>query len=402
MGSTPAGVLVEGARVFDGHRVLPPTTVLVLEGRVAALGDRLGAPAGLPGVRADGATLLPGLVDAHVHLAPGALRAAVRFGVTTVVDMFADPAAARSAKEEAAADPSAADLRSAGFGATTPGGHPTRLVGQGLLPPFPTVGGPDEAAAFVAARVAEGSDHLKVVLEDGTTTGRPVPCLDAGTVRALVRAAHDRGLRVVAHTLTRAHALLALDAGVDGLAHLFLDQPPSPGFVEAAVRSGAFVVPTLTSLAARAGHARGRDLAADPRIGHLLDPHARDLLGTAFPAAPGARADLSHATATAARLHEAGVPLLAGTDAASPGTAHGASLHDELALLVAAGLSPVAALAAATSAPAAAFGLPDRGRIAPGLRADLLLVRGEPGREVTGTRAVERVWRAGREAFAAG
>ncbi|MGY1711909.1 amidohydrolase family protein [Geodermatophilus sp. SYSU D00758] len=401
MGTTPAGVLVEGARVFDGHRLLAPTTVLVLDGRIAALGDRLGAPAGLPAVRAEGATLLPGLVDAHVHLAPGALRAAVRFGVTTVVDMFADPAAVRSAKEEAATDPATADLRSAGIGATAPGGHPTRLVSQGLLPPFPTVGGPEEAAAFVAARVAEGSDHLKVVLEDGTTTGRPVPCLDGDTVRALVRAAHERGLRAVAHTLTRAHALLALDAGVDGLAHLFLDRPPSPGFVEAAVRSGAFVVPTLTSLAARAGHPRGRALAADPRIGPRLDPPQRSLLETAFPAGPGARADLSSATATAARLHEAGVPLLAGTDAGSPGTAHGAGLHDELALLVSAGLPPVDALAAATSAPAAAFGLHDRGRIAPGLRADLLLVRGDPGRDVTDARAVERVWRGGREAFTA-
>jgi imidazolonepropionase-like amidohydrolase len=96
-----------------------------------------------------------------------------------------------------------------------------------------------------------------------------------------------------------------------------------------------------------------------------------------------------------ARLAGAGVPLLAGTDAGSPGTAHGASLHDELALLVQAGLTPGAALAAATGAPAAAFGLPDRGRIAPGLRADLVLVRGEPERDVTRTRAVQVVWRGG-------
>ena len=98
------------------------------------------------------------------------------------------------------------------------------------------------------------------------------------------------------------------------------------------------------------------------------------------------------------RLAAAGVPLLAGTDAGSPGTAHGASLHDELHLLVQAGLSPAAALTAATSAPAAAFGLTDRGSIAPGMRADLVLVQGDPEHDITRTRTLEQVWRAGHPA----
>ena len=76
-----------------------------------------------------------------------------------------------------------------------------------MLAPFPTVTGPQDAESFVAARVAEGSDFLKVILEDGTTTGHPCPCLTAETLRALVRAAHARGVLVVAHALTQAHAL---------------------------------------------------------------------------------------------------------------------------------------------------------------------------------------------------
>jgi len=78
-----------------------------------------------------------------------------------------------------------------------------------------------------------------------------------------------------------------------------------------------------------------------------------------------------------------------------PGSWNGASLHGELALLVRAGLTPTEALAAATSVPARAFGLADRGRIAPGLRADLLLVRGDPTRDVTATRDIVGVWKAG-------
>src|SRR3954454_18035847 len=396
--TVPDSVLIEGAKLFDGDRFLPRGCLLVLEGRVTALDARLTPPAGVPVVDARGGTVLPGLIDAHVHVFPGALQSALRSGVTTELDMFADPGLVSALVQQASSDPSAADLRSAGIGATVPGGHPTRLVTQGLLSTFPTVTGPAPAAAFVAARVAEGSHFLKVILEDGTTTGYPCPTLTADTVRALVGAAHAQGLRVGAHALTQAHAHLAVGAGVDGLGHLFLDQPLSAQFLDAAAHRGVFTIPTLTSLAARSGHGRGRILAADPHLGPALDPRQRATLAMDFPVGPGARADLAHALSAVAQLHRAGLRLLAGTDASSPGTAHGASLHDELHLLVQAGLSPAAALAAATSAPAAAFGLADRGTIAPGMRADLVLVQGDPEHDITQTRNLAEVWRIGRRA----
>lgn len=396
----PDSVLIVGAKLFDGYRFQPRGCLLVLEGRVAALDPRLTPPAGVPVVDARGGTVLPGLIDAHAHVFPGALQSALRSGVTTELDMFADPGLVGALVQQAFSDPSAADLRSAGIGATAPGGHPTRLVTQGLLTPFPTVAGPVQAEDFVAARVAEGSHFLKVVLEDGTTTGHPCPTLITDTVEALVGAAHARGLLVVAHALTQAHALLAVGAGVDGLAHLFIDEPPSGQFLDAAVHRDVFVIPTLTSLAARSGHGRGRALAADPHLGPGLDARQRATLEMDFPAGPGARADLAHATTTVSRLHRAGLRLLAGTDASSPGTAHGASLHDELHLLVHAGLPPAAALAAATSAPAAAFGLTDRGGITPGMRGDLVLVQGDPEHDITRTRTIEQVWRAGNPACA--
>ena len=87
--------------------------------------------------------------------------------------------------------------------------------------------------------------------------------------------------------------------------------------------------------------------------------------------------------------------ILAGTDCDNPGTAHGASIHRELSLLVAAGLSPREVLAAATSETALAFGLSDRGRIAPGCRADILLVEGDPTEDITNTRRISSVWKRG-------
>ncbi|HEX2027580.1 MAG TPA: amidohydrolase family protein, partial [Nitriliruptorales bacterium] len=285
----PDDVLIRGAKLFDGHGFHTPGCLLVRQGRVAALAERLTPPAGVPVVEARGDTVLPGLIDAHVHVSPGDLQVALRAGVTTEVDMFGDPALTGSLRHQASSDHGLADLRSAGTGATAPGGHPTRLVERGLLAPFPTVAGPGAAEGFVATRVAEGSSFLKVVLEDGTTSGHPCPTLTAGTVRALVDAAHARDLLVVAHVLTQAHALVAVGAGVDGLAHLFLDEPPAPRFLDAVAQRDVFVIPTLTSLAARAGRDRGRALAADRHLGPLLDPRRRAVLEMGFPAASGGR-----------------------------------------------------------------------------------------------------------------
>ena len=95
------------------------------------------------------------------------------------------------------------------------------------------------------------------------------------------------------------------------------------------------------------------------------------------------------------QLISAHVPVVAGTDAPLAGGTHGASLHAELELLVNAGMTPLKALAAATSAPAQAFGLHDRGRMSPGLRADLVLVDGDPTIDIRATRAIAGVWKRG-------
>ncbi|XVU27744.1 amidohydrolase family protein [Actinoplanes sp. CA-054009] len=112
---------------------------------------------------------------------------------------------------------------------------------------------------------------------------------------------------------------------------------------------------------------------------------------------PALRMDYRHAEATVAAFRRAGRAVLAGTDANDePGAPcqvpYGVSLHDELERLVAAGLTPAEALRAATARPAEIFGLGDRGVIAAGRRADLVLVDGDPTRDITATRAIRGVW----------
>jgi hypothetical protein len=125
-----------------------------------------------------------------------------------------------------------------------------------------------------------------------------------------------------------------------------------------------------------------------------LRPDEVENLGKSFPT----KVDFRNALAAVGQLARGGVPILAGTDAPNPGTTHGASMHRELELLVSAGLSPAAALTAATATPARIFGLKDRGRIAPGLRADLVLVKGDPTTDILATRDIQRVWKLGQEA----
>ncbi|GAB3371116.1 amidohydrolase family protein [Amycolatopsis echigonensis] len=186
-------------------------------------------------------------------------------------------------------------------------------------------------------------------------------------MQALVDAARERGLDTVLHAAT-------------------------PGAYHLAVATGArFVthVPTVGRIAAE-------NVAAMKAAGQTAVP-TLTMMEAALARFAGAAGDF---VANAAALHAAGVEILAGTDAnAQPGApaevAHGSSLHREFELLAEAGLTPAEILRAATVDPARAFGLTDRGEIRPGLRADLILVEGDPVADLSATRAIRAVWCAG-------
>ncbi|MGH3322381.1 MAG: amidohydrolase family protein [Streptosporangiaceae bacterium] len=142
----------------------------------------------------------------------------------------------------------------------------------------------------------------------------------------------------------------------------------------------------------------GEAFAHDPRVDSRLDDAWRATIRGSFNRYPQGR--LADILAAVKALHHAGVDLLTGTDVSVPvptfgGMAHGASVHHELQLFVQAGLTPVEALRAATSVPARRFNLTDRGRIAEGLRADLLLVDGDPTATISDTLSTKGVWRRG-------
>jgi imidazolonepropionase-like amidohydrolase len=241
--------------------------------------------------------------------------------------------------------------------------------------------------------VAEGSDYIKI-FATSQPTEPGMPHLDDDTVRALIVAAHARGKLALAHAITRDAAMAAVDGGVDCLVHLFLDAPGDAGVVDAIAARGTAVIPTLTMLDAASG-LRETDLERDGRVAPYLTARSVDDLAHPLGEDKTHLGTPAYARDLVRPLADAGVTLLAGTDASAPGIAHGASLHQELENLVGAGLRPEEALHAATAAPARLFSLTDRGRIAPGLSADLLMVDGDPTADITATRAIAGVWRRG-------
>ncbi|HEV2852677.1 MAG TPA: amidohydrolase family protein [Thermoanaerobaculia bacterium] len=385
---------ITNARVFDGTQVIPSATVIVVNGRIDSVGPNVVPPQGIPVIDATGSTLMPGIIDSHSHArSRQELERAIQFGVTTEMDMWTLPhfAASMRREQERNGAPYRADFFSAISPAALPEAYPYFLTKQIEKP---TLTSPEEAEAFVAARVAEGSDYLKIMLEDENPWfDFELPVLSRPTVRALTTAIHRYGKLAVAHVTEQNHAYDLLFDGVDGLVHIFLDQPVEDGFIQLAVQKGIFVVGTLNAEESFITTEGNASLIADPDLAPWITQQEIDFLLTPPIASNITPRNIQIAKDNVRRLHEAGIPILTGTDVPT----HGLSIHRDLELLIQAGLEPIDALTGATSAAAAAFRLTDRGRIAPGLRADLLLLNGDPTADIKATRKIQRIWKGGVE-----
>lgn len=361
------------ARIFDGERLHPGGGVVVAAGgRITEV--RLGEhPDSLELI--DG-TLLPGLIDCHVHLCadagPGALdrvpdatdeelsvtverslRTHLRAGVTTVRDLGDLRGAVLSRR------PEAWNVVASGAPLTTPGGHCWFLGGE--------VRGPDDVRRMVRERAAQGADVVKVMASGGVFT----PGTDTAATQftdeeltAAVDEAHAHGLPVTAHAHAHAAIWQALRAGVDGIEHC-----------TSVTASGAYVDDELAGALAASGVAVCLTLGSDPAV--VVPPEV---------IAMAARAGLSQSILQegVARLIRAGVRVVAGSDAGlGPAKPHGI-LPRTLEEYVDSGMDPADALASATVRAAEACGVQNRkGRIRAGFDADLLVVAGDPVADIT-------------------
>ncbi|OKP98665.1 amidohydrolase family protein [Paenibacillus sp. P46E] len=415
---------ITNARIFDGEKVIRATTVLIEGGQILSVGGEIPEHAAI--IDAQGGTLLPGLIDAHVHTSVEGLRDALKFGVTTELEMMGG--FTKSGREtQLKGFDDIADVRSAGMAVTPPGGHPDELMpGDGEIPDFvlkelekmseedrnamlaahshdhgeaPTVTSRDEALAFVGEQVSAGADYIKIMIEEGTVLAAPgLPVLSQDILRTAVEEAHRHHKIAIAHVLTADSARQAIEVGVEGLAHLFIDRPETtPDLVKLIAEADAFVTPCLVLNSSIIGHP-ATELAKDPRVSPKLSPEWIDTLNASFNTYPQGSMDDNYRNVM--DLHRAGVDILVGTDVSVPvpslgGLAHGVSVHHEMQLLVEAGFTPIEALQSATSKTARRFGLNDRGHIVTGARADLVLVDGDPTVTISDTLSIREVWQRG-------
>lgn len=365
-------LLLSGGLVFDGLSAPQPGLgVLVSDGRIASVAP-VGEFAGYAGARHDtaGATLMPGLVDAHVHLALEATgdvvttlrqrpmgdltlrllenaQATLAGGITAMRDLGGVEWLEMSIRDAVRAGrhigPS---MRCAGKALTITGGHGAWIGIE--------CDGPNDWLRGVRTNVKHGADCIKLIATGGVLTGGVDPLAPhpaEGELAAAVTMAHDFGLKITAHAQGARGIARAVSAGVDSIEHGF---ELTDAQIAIMIDKGVRLVPTLSAMMA------------------LLEMKDR-LPG--FVRAKAERFGEMHFDSFR-RFVAAGGVVAMGTDAGTPGNRHGENAQ-ELHHMVTLGMDPLSALKAGTSVAADLLDFPDRGRIVKGAAADLLLVPGD-------------------------
>lgn len=375
---------ITNVHVFDGENVLEGLSDVVFTG-TQILGIYPTASTIPPNdvyvIDGTGCTLLPGLIDSHVHVNnEGQLTQLAIGGVTTALDMASWPPSLTSALRKASVDaetPRCA-LLSAGLFATGPGSTHSKIP---VFPPEVVLTSAEQADAWVAKRVDEGSDYIKLVCDV------PGPAQDV--LNALVNAATKAGKKTVAHAAAYEPFRMAVESGCDCITHVPKDQPVDIEWAKRLVKEGRVVCPTLIVMKTILDVQNKGSTPA-------WMPQNRDASETT----PKPHLSFTNPLHSVRILNEAGVGILVGTDANTSGVGavdHGKSMHEELKLLQEAGMDPVKILRSATSLPAQYWGIHNKGLIRSGARADLILVRGQPHNDITHTSNLEAVWIGGRK-----
>ncbi|KAJ5180241.1 hypothetical protein N7492_003451 [Penicillium capsulatum] len=407
--------LIQHVRIFDGASVIAQDGSVMINaqsGRIEQIWrdasdsspdtDHLATV-----IDGTGCTLIPGLIDAHVHAHQDLclLERAIRYGVTTVLDLHNERDWFQELKQVAERRRDVADIKSACLSATVAGGWPTEILSVTTGNPelknrtlrWPNLTDQQSIDEWIVANQAAGASFVKLMQEDGcfcsvpfSTWPIPTPSLELQ--KRIVDTAHRNNLLAVAHAMSNHATLRVLAAGADGVAHSSM-QPVTDEIVQAFKATNAFVIPTLTALAS----CTGDEPETRERIAQTLQGTEKEhVLGCVNVMREGysVKACIGQVTA----LKEAGIDVICGTDTATPlpGMRAGASVYEELWMYVhRCGFTPIEALASATSKTVDRFGFSDRGRIEEGRLADLVLVEGDPTQSIEALWQTRKVWRNG-------
>lgn len=380
-GNRAVAIAIHNTRLIDGNgQAIERATIIIREGKIHAAGPSraVSIPRGATRIDGHGLTLLPGLIDCHVHLCLGAepdvvqaieqetptetllkssqmARQTLEAGVTTVRDVGSRDhsifALKRSIDKGLTAGPR---IVGAGLAICMIGGH-ARFIGQ-------EAEGVEEVRKVVQAQIAAGAQVIKVIASGGVLTPGTSPDQAQMTVeelRAAVDEAKRAGLKVAAHAHGASGIKNAVRAGVHSIEHATLMDEESAALMN---EQAVYMVPTLSALATTAACRRG--------------------CGIPDSALDKAKAMTKRHQASFKQAHRRGLLIAMGTDAGTPFNYHGDNVQ-ELERMVAFGMSPMEAILASTSSAARLIGVQDVvGTIERGKEADLILVDGNPLRKI--------------------
>jgi imidazolonepropionase-like amidohydrolase len=402
-------VVFDGARLIVGDgRVIERSAFAVENGRFTAVGAQgaVTAAAGASRVDLSGKTVMPGMIDVHVHLGyrRGATFLAENFNRDTILDQL-NQFAARGIVAVASAGTDRGDL-TLRLRDETHVGALVRTAWRGLAPPDAGPNPPMRDAPFGIATVehareavrelaARKADYVKIWVDDRNGT---VAKLSPDLYRAIIADAHTHGLRVFAHIATLADAKDLLRAGVDGFLHPVRDRDVDEELLRL-LKERPAVFFTLTLFAPRLTAYGSRPPWLDepairasvaPEVVAQLAAVAESRRGDALTAA---RAEWDQIARNVRALNAAGVTIALGTDVggASAGGMFGWTEHIELEHMVAAGLTPAQALSAATRTAAAILRLDQLGTVGAGTRADFVVLDANPLENIANTRRIAGV-----------
>ncbi|KAI5456864.1 hypothetical protein BGZ63DRAFT_428304 [Mariannaea sp. PMI_226] len=402
--------LISNARVFDGESVIHTSGhVLVVDGSIKLVSATkpTATPRDCTILDGLGCTVLPGLIDAHVHAYHDVdfLEKAIQYGVTTVIDLHNEPHWFRDLKAIAAERDDVSDIISVCYAATIKNGWPSAIVTLSSPDPdvlnrisdWPNIIDAASAEEYVAKNIAAGASYIKLMQESGDGIAlpfptRPVPTPSLQIQKSIVDSAHRHGLLTFAHAVSCSDTLRMLEAGVDGLAHV-CNEPLNLDALDAFNRIKPFVIPTLAIHAS----ASGEEQSSRERFADGLDNGEREHMCSCLNISREGFT-LQNACENVKVLRDAGIEIVCGTDSSKHlnGVMAGASLLHELWLYVnRCNFTPLEALKSATSVTARRLKLTDRGRIQEGLKADLVLVKGDPTTSIDCVTDIVTVWRNG-------
>jgi imidazolonepropionase-like amidohydrolase len=416
-----APVLLRDVRVIDGTGAAPRehVSLLLRDGRIEQIGGAaMVAPKGVQVRDLAGKTVMPGIISAHSHLGllvdnaePSAvgytrenvtasLRQYERFGVTTIMSLGLNRDLVyelRAEQREGKLD--GATIFTAGRGIGVPNGAPPLPVAPDQIYRPATV---TEARADVDTLAEHRADIVKIWVD---RLHGAAPAMDPVIYKAVIDEAHKRGLRVAAHVYYLDDARRLVADGVDVLAHSVRDQVVDEAFVESVKQHHVWYIPTFTVdesafIYAQKPKFMSTDffkVAAGPKLLAKFDAPGYAAKINGDPQTVGHEKDFRTDQANLKKMFDGGVQVGFGTDSgAVVGRIAGFSEHRELELMVQAGLTPMQAITAATGQNAKLLHAEDRGTIAVGKRADLLVLDGDPLVDIRNTKKIVAVYHDGR------